>query len=166
MSRRVSNPTPGLVAVTAAAIAVLVAACSGGQPASTPIAKTPYQQALAYANCMRAHGDPGFPDPNSQGQFPHPAGPQYASATSACSHLLPTQPLTPGEKHQHVLQALKFTACMRTHGYPDFPDPVVQNGGTAVGFGFAGIDTNSPQFHRAWQACRSFEPGLTLPSNP
>ena len=150
-----------MVAAAYSAVAVLAAACGGGQPgAGSPGALTPYQQAVAYAHCMRTHGDPGFPDPNSQGLFPHPAGTRYQSATSACGHLLPSQPLTPAQKHQHVVQALKFATCMRSNGYPDFPDPVVKNGGTAVGFGFAGIDTNTQEFHQAWRACRSFEPGL------
>jgi hypothetical protein len=164
---RISTQKPGLPAALLAAIAVLIAACGATHPnAGPPAGQTPYQQALAYAHCMRAHGDPGFPDPNSQGLFPHPAGSQYASATRACGHLLPAQRLTPAEKRQHVAQALKFAACMRTHGYPDFPDPIVSSGGTAVGFGFSGIDTSSPQFHRAWQACRSYEPWLKAPGAP
>jgi hypothetical protein len=161
---RISTHQPGLRAALLAAIAVLSAACGASHPdAGPPAGQTPYQQAAAYAHCMRAHGDPGFPDPNSQGLFPHPAGQKYQAATSACGHLLPTQRLTPAEKHQHVVQALKFAACFRAHGYPDFPDPIVTGGGTAVGFGFGGLDTHSPQFHRALQACGRFEPGLTAP---
>jgi len=30
---------------------------------------TAYQQSLAYAQCMRAHGEPGYPDPASNGGF-------------------------------------------------------------------------------------------------
>ena len=47
--------------------ALLVAAC-GGDGWSTA-GGTPYQQALAYAQCMRSNGEPGFPDPGRQGLF-------------------------------------------------------------------------------------------------
>ena len=151
-----------VLAVALAGIIVLAAACGGGPPvgAGPGNGQTPYQQALAYAHCMRAHGDPGFPDPSSQGLFPHPAGPQYQPASSACGHLLPSQPLTAAQKQEHVRQALQFAACMRSHGYPNYPDPIVRNGGAAVGLGFGGIDQSSPRFHGAAQACRKFEPGL------
>ena len=151
-----------ILAAALAGIAVLAAACAGGSPigAGSGSGQTPYQQALAYAQCMRAHGDPGFPDPNSQGLFPHPAGSQYQAASRACGHLLPSQPLTAAQKQEHVRQALQFASCMRSHGYPNYPDPIVRNGGAAVGLGFGGIDQSSPQFQAAVQTCRKFEPGL------
>ena len=153
----------GILATALAGIAVLAAACGGGPPAGagSGTGQTPYLQALAYARCMRAHGDPGFPDPDSQGLFPDPAGPQYQSASRACGHLLPSQPLTAAQKQEHVRQALKFTACMRSHGVPSFPDPIIVQGGTAVGLEPPrGIDRNSPQFQAAVRACREFEPGM------
>ena len=152
-----------ILAAALAGIAVLAAACGGGPAAvaGPGAGQTPYQQALAYARCMRAHGDPQFPDPNSQGLFPHPAGPQYQSASKACGHLLPSQPLTAAQKQEHVRQALKFSACMRSHGFPGFPDPMIVQGGTAVGLNPPrGIDQNSPQFQAAVLACRKFEPGM------
>lgn len=153
----------GSLAAALAGVAMLAAACGGGSPAGSGPGngQTPYQQALAYAQCMRAHGDPGFPDPNSQGLFSHPAGPEYQSAGRACGHLLPSQPLTTAQKQQHVGQALKFSACMRSHGVPSFPDPIIAQGGTAVGFRPPrNIDQNSPQFQSAIRACREFEPGM------
>jgi hypothetical protein len=151
-----------ILAAALTGIAVLTAACGGGSPAGagSDSGQTPYQQAVAYARCMRAHGDPGFPDPSSQGLFPHPAGPQYQSATRACEHLLPSQPLTATQRQGHVRQALKFSACMRSHGIPGFPDPTTAQGGTAVGFRLGNIDRNSPQFQAAVHACRAFEPGM------
>jgi hypothetical protein len=155
----------GIAAAALAAIAVLAAACGGGSPtgAGSGSSQTPYQQALAYARCMRAHGDPGFPDPTSQGLFPHPAGPQYQPASNACGHLLPSEPLTAAQKQEHVTQALKFAACIRSHGVPGFPDPTIAQGGTAVGFRLGRTDRNSPQFQAAVQACRRFEPGMAAP---
>jgi hypothetical protein len=152
----------GILAAALAGIAALAAACGSSPPAGagSGSGQTPYRQALAYARCMRTHGDPGFPDPNSQGLFPHPAGLQYRSASRACGHLLPSQPLTAGQKQGHVRQALAFSACMRSHGMPGFPDPTVAQGGTAVGFKVGAIDQNSPQFQAAVRACRNFEPGM------
>jgi hypothetical protein len=152
----------GILAAALAAIAVLATACGGGSSASagSGSGQTPYQQAIAYARCIRAHGDPGFPDPNGQGLFPHPARPQYQSASRACAHLLPSQPLTAAQKQAHVSQALQFSACMRSHGVPGFPDPTIAQGGTAVGFRPGNIDRNSPQFQAAVHACRRFEPGM------
>jgi hypothetical protein len=151
-----------ILAAAIAGIAVLAAACGSGSPsgAGSGSGQAPYQQALDYAHCMRAHGDPGFPDPNSQGLFPRPAGPRYQPASRACGHLLPSQPLTVAQKQEHVRQALRFAACMRSHGYPNYPDPIVTNGGAAVGLSFGGIDQRSPQFHVAVQACHTLEPGL------
>jgi hypothetical protein len=151
----------GILAAALAGIAVLTA-CGSGSPVGAGLGsgQTPYQQALAYARCMRTHGDPGFPDPNSQGLFPHPAGPQYQSASRACGHLLPSQPMTAAQKQGHVSQALKFSACIRFHGVPGFPDPTVAQGGTAVGFKLGNTDQNSPQFQAAARACRKFEPGM------
>jgi hypothetical protein len=51
--------------------------------------------------------------------------------------------------------ALKFSACMRSHGYPDFPDPTLQNGGLALSLSpSAGVNPDSPQFQSAQQTCQ------------
>ncbi len=84
----------------AAAVAVLTTACgfvhvhfgSSGGSASTGSAS--YRAELAYAQCMRAHGLPGFPNPDPSGRpgsnvhvnF-NPHGPA-ARAVAACEHLL------------------------------------------------------------------------------
>jgi len=52
-------------------------------------------KALKYAQCMRSHGEPDFPDPNGQGviQIPNATGilspnsPQYQQAATACESL-------------------------------------------------------------------------------
>lgn len=61
-------------------------------------------------------------------------------------------------------QALKFSACMRSHGEPNFPDPEISSsggGGTSVRLRVtpaSGIDPGSPTFKDAQQACRAFAP--------
>jgi hypothetical protein len=52
-----------------------------------------------------------------------------------------------------------FSACMRKHGVPNFPDPKAVSGGYSLSFGSEnGIDTNSPQFKNAQQACKKLLP--------
>ena len=61
-------------------------------------------------------------------------------------------------------QALRFAACMRSHGVPNFPDPTggkidlrVQqgsNGSTNVN----GVNVNGPTFQSAMNTCRSYLP--------
>jgi hypothetical protein len=52
-------------------------------------------------------------------------------------------------------QALKFSACMRSHGEPNFPDPAA-NGSLTLP---SGMNAESPQFQRAAKACQSLRPG-------
>ena len=164
----------GALASTLAALALLAAACGGrasgpgvarGQstPSTTTGSLSPggsQTSAIAYAVCMRSHGVPNFPDPNSQGQFdanlPHNA-PQFPAAQKACQKLLPgggqTTAGAPGLGPQQLAQLLKFAKCMRAHGVPEFPDPTSK--GLTPG---NGIDPNSPQFKAAQQACKSLLP--------
>jgi hypothetical protein len=52
-----------------------------------------------------------------------------------------------------------FSACMRKHGVPTFPDPKAVSGGYSLRFGSEnGIDPNSPQFKNAQQACKKLLP--------
>jgi hypothetical protein len=157
----------GVLAAAMAGAALLVAACGAGGP-SVAAGSTAYQQAVAYAQCMRSHGEPGWPDPNSQGNFvidgkkDHLTGqssPQMQAANKACQHLLPNGGQdTAAQLRKDLNQALKFVACMRSHGMPDFPEPVVQDGGVVIHGG--GFGPNSPQMKSGQQACSSLQPGL------
>jgi hypothetical protein len=147
-----------------AGMGVLVAACGGGG-SSAAGGSSPYQQAVAYAQCIRSHGVPGFPDPDSKGNFiikgPELGGSagQFRSADKACRHLLPNGgQMTAAQQQQALRQALKFSACMRAHGVPSFPDPTAEKGGISLSLG-SGLSPNSPQFRAAQQACRSLMPG-------
>ena len=93
----------GALAVMAAVV-VLTAACSvvhvhfgssaGPASGSAPTGPAAYRAELAYAQCMRTHGLPGFPNPNpSQGSssvhLNGGPGSPAARANDACEHLLP-----------------------------------------------------------------------------
>jgi hypothetical protein len=155
-------------ALALAALALLVGACGGGG-SSAAGGSTPYQQALSYAQCMRSHGEPGFPDPDSQGLFQNLGpvdirSPQYLSATKTCGHLLPASHVSAAQRQQDLSRQLKYAGCMRSHGFPDTPDPVLMPNGNMEGAGPGGaagpgIDTNSPQYNSAQRTCLPFLTG-------
>jgi hypothetical protein len=63
---------------------------------------------------------------------------------------------------------LKFSACMRSHGLPDFPDPTVSSdGGLQLSLGDkrnSSLNPDSPVFQSAQKACQSLTPGPPLKS--
>jgi hypothetical protein len=168
--RPVQTWRTGLAAV-AAGVALLAAACGGGSSAAPAGSKT-YQRALAYTQCMRAHGELTFPDPTGQGTVSTGqldiSSAQYLSAANAC-HLL--QPpggvqLSAAQQEAATSKDLRLAACVRSHGIPNFPDPVVKDGqtgfvteGTGIGvpdpgqLQAAGIDVNSSLFQSAVKTC-------------
>ena len=118
-----------------------------------------------FSMCMRKHGLPNYPDPNSQGVITinsgmgiDPGSPAFRSAQVTCSKLLPNggKP-TPAQIAQRQQQLLVFSACMRKHGLQDFPDP--SNGGLQIAVHpGSDLDPNNPTFQRAQQACRQYMP--------
>jgi hypothetical protein len=147
------------LAAPLAGLALLIAACGGSSsPGGSAANQTPYQKDVAYAACMRSHGEPKFPDPNSQGNF-NTGGidnqtSQYQSANKTCVHLLPSNGQLTAQNQKAVSAALKYAQCMRTHGIATFPDPTVANGGSAIGLGDKNVDQNSSQYQTAQQACK------------
>jgi hypothetical protein len=151
-----------------ACMVLLATACgSGSSPrASATGGPTREQRALAYAQCMRSHGVPDFPDPDSNGDFnlgSNQAGggskrsgsnsgssqgnsgssqgnsvtPQERSADHVCHHLLNGSHEMSQSQQQHVMsQLVRYAQCMRAHGVPNFPDPEITNGGIGVPSGF------------------------------
>jgi hypothetical protein len=159
---------PGWVALLGgAALAVSVAAsCSSGSAAPRAQGQSKYAQALSYAQCMRSHGVPGFPDPNSQGEFAlagsgvssaiNPASAQFQTAQNACHHLDPHTGIESPQQHaQNISQALRYVQCMRSHGIANFPDPP-SSGKLVFNPQKLGIDPNSPQYQNAQNACRKY----------
>jgi hypothetical protein len=132
---------------------------------------------LAYAQCMRAHGIPGFPDPNAQGGFSsggspnsdlNPDSPGFQNANADCQRFTPTSGIghgpSPAQIAQAQAQALKFSECMRSHGVADFPDPVFHAGGGGINISIkagqgSDLSPSSPAFQAAEQACQNVFPG-------
>lgn len=144
--------------LAAAALVLLAAACSGSPssagPGGAPGAggSTKAQKAVAFAECMRAHGLPNYPDPSSNGVLPKTSAQRlkvsstrFNAAERGCQHLLPTTgaaltasslqqcylaDVCPQALVQHAVTAGRsFSRCMRAHGVPNWPDPTVDSQG-------------------------------------
>lgn len=65
-----------------------------------------------------------------------------------------------------ITAAYKFSACMRAHGVPAFPDPQVisKPGEQAIGIHVTPALTGSPQFKSAQTACQGIMPGPLSPA--
>jgi hypothetical protein len=152
-----------------AGLVLLTAACGGSPGAvSSPSASTASASAtsrLAYVHCVRAHGVPNYPDPDSNGQEPPGTkqlfvnNPQFRAASSGCRHLLPNGGLPTQTSQANALTeagAVRFAGCMRTHGYPTFPDPTIDSVGQPVfKVQAAGIAPQSPQVLATLRRCLS-----------
>jgi hypothetical protein len=155
---------PRFAAVLLVGAVALLTACSSGSPSPTA-SSTPgssikgFTQALAFSKCMRTHGVTNFPDPTVHGNqvaFSYSGsggGNRTAmqSAQKACEHLLPNGGAPSSQQQgQSVQIALKISKCMRTHGYPKFPDPSANGQLDLAG---TGINTKSATFQSAIQTC-------------
>jgi hypothetical protein len=166
----------------AAVLALTATACGGGGPsggASSPAGGTSSSpSAVVYSACMRSHGVPNYPDPDSSGRLPKTSaqqlgvgGSQYQAAQRACRHVLPIggsfeqnfqQCVTAGDcPAALVQQALtvqrKFARCMRAHGVPKWPDPRIGPGGAPFfpvsAAGLSHQYTHSPDVTSKVQQC-------------
>jgi len=164
-----------VITVMAAAAALLATAC-GSSPSSTQSAAGAAANsttAVAYAQCVRAHGIPDFPDPDSSGDIPKDAILQLKvsqslleSATGACANLNPHQPPSAAQERQQMAAYVTFAQCMRSHGLPKFPDPTTDSGRAefVISVSQDGFDPHSPQVLAKARACQHVLPGSQLPS--
>jgi hypothetical protein len=166
---------------------------SGGAPHAAGSSSSP--SAVAYSACMRSHGVRNFPDPDpgSGGAIPK-ADPQrlgvstsqLRAAQQVCQHLIPNagdtaeqqqelQCAQSGNCSQAVVQqwmsGLRTLArCLRNHGEPNWPDPIITSLGghpPAPHFPYdqAGIDHHSDKVWNEVHECvqiTGFQ-GLPLP---
>jgi hypothetical protein len=172
--------------IAAATLALLAAACSSGSPSSAGSGGSPSAgdsasspSAVGFSSCMRSHGVPTYPDPDSSGTLPKPnaqalgvSTAQFNAAQTACQHLLPTTggSLTAsslqqcymadvcpqGLVQQAVNQGLKFARCMRSHGVPSWPDPTIDSEGRPA-FNIRVPRPNPPKVSTAINECERLE---------
>lgn len=155
-------------------LGVLASACGGGSSPGVasigPSTKTtlvtgakpkgnsgnPTQQ-LNYVTCLHSHGYPGFPEPGASSKVVSKAlaqinlrSPQFHKAMHTCDKYLPKSFVTPTHETPQLQAALlKFTACMRSHGMPSWPDPLP---GGVIPYP-SGSEANSPTFKAAFNTC-------------
>lgn len=171
--RRGARTAASLVA--ALTLAVGLTGCGGSttaDPQSSTAGNSSNDKSEAlvkYAQCMRSHGVPSFPDPQGgrlqikahKGGPLDPSSPQFQAAEKACKSMEPPGlskgPARSGKQEDALL---KFVSCMRSHGVPKFPDP---DGGKIKLNPGSGVDPNSPQFQKAQETCRKLLPGGVAP---
>jgi hypothetical protein len=150
--------------------------------------------AIAYSRCMRSHGVPNFPDLGGHGggisiQASQTAGsgrtltvngvpvsaPAFQSAQQSCQKYLPKGPAPSAAQLTRLRAgALAMARCMRAHGVPNFPDPVITTGPGGHGVGVrvriggpgSGFDPNSPAFLAAQQTCGHLMGGFGFKAPP
>ena len=164
------------IALAAVSCAMVIAACGSSGPAtsSTRPTATSKNGAIAFANCMRSHGVPNFPDPTVSdngiqllGSRSEINSPAFQSAQTSCQRLLPGGgPGSGPPSAQTHAQLLQISECMRRHGISSFPDPrpgsppsnlggyraIVGHGGYLLAIP-SSIDMSSPAFEQAATAC-------------
>ncbi len=81
------------------------------------------------------------------------------TTTATASSVAPS-----GSKPNPVTSALAFSECMRTHGEPNFPEPVFHGHSASIDITLAsGVDPNSPQYAAANKACKHLLPNKGVP---
>jgi hypothetical protein len=176
------RPAAQIAAVTA--LGILAAACGGGSrnassdPSGASAAPWSTARVIAYVDCMRSHGVPDYPEPGSSNGAAgsagiNPSSPAFQSARTKCYKLMPGGTPKTHATEQQIRQALETARCMRDHGLPDFPDPIVtstvptppggppssggsgytQEYGDGILFKIPSSITDSPVFDAAAKAC-------------
>jgi hypothetical protein len=191
---RLARPAVLTLALAGVAALSLLASACGGSP-GPGVAKAPNSSSsssgstggsgkgdpAAYSACMRSHGVPNFPDPDSQGRIKITSGvdrnghktgvdtnsPQFKKAQQACQKLQPNGGKPSAQQQAKEQQAmLKFSQCMRSHGVPKFPDPKFTPGGGSLMSIGKDVNPDSPQFKAAQKACQKLVPNSPLSAGP
>jgi hypothetical protein len=149
--------------------ALLTSGCGGGASAGSGASPSPTStdaKLIAYAQCMRAHGAPNFPDPSSNGSFNvsslggvnYLQSPQVQGAKKSCKSLAPNLGSQPQViQGPNIAEALKYSRCMRAHGVPNYPDPD-KSGDVNIPVS-SGINPQSPTFLKAQSDCKAYSGG-------
>jgi hypothetical protein len=151
--------------VLAVACIAAVTACGSGGSAGGVATGSGSTADVQFAECMRTHGVPEFPDPLPGGGFPRVGRQSPASRTAhrACIHLLKAgSGARHGPTRAELAAALNYARCMRAHGVPDFSDPVTSLASRNTNVIVDGLilfplspstDPSAPAFQRADGIC-------------
>lgn len=155
--------------IAAAVCSVLLAACgsnssspaaASGQNPSNPNPAQAQHKILAFTTCMRAHGVAGLANPapsdlKAELAPTTPHSPAFRAALPACSHLLPFggSQETAAQTRAQEAAFMAFARCIRSHGFPAFPDPSTNGQITHEMVAGAGINLKQPAVLQAGDAC-------------
>jgi hypothetical protein len=132
--------TVGLLVATFCVVAALATACGGGGSGSNGAA-----HGVAHLGATTTTSDDG------------------AAAGAGASAGGRANPETIGA------DLMKFSACMRSHGVPNFPNPVISNNSVSLhitpGVSGGPGPKSSPQFRQAAQDCRKYAPPAPTSQN-
>jgi hypothetical protein len=150
--------------VAAVALGVTLAGCSGGstlptagsQPTTTA-APPGGSGPTAGSQPTTTAAPPGGSGPTAGSQPTTTAAPPGGSGPTAGSQ--PTTTAAPAggsgsSGASPLAQGVAYSECIRSHGVPNFPDPVQTPSG-GYGYRTRGIDPNSAAFQAALQACKA-----------
>jgi len=136
----------------AIAATALLAGC-GSTAAGTP-ASAGTDPAVQYAQCLRSHGLPSFPDPSPGHPPTIPPGvntqaPAFHAAQRACAKLLPKESSSGNQPASRNAELVKLARCMRANGVPTFADPTSSppppSHGNALGGPGSWLSLGTPQ---------------------
>jgi len=139
-------------------------ASAGGGASPGPVTTLSFlDQGIRYAQCMRGHGLPGYPDPEVlNGGDVRIRGIDkntvdatvLGAALQACRSLQPV--LSDADRAQKMAASRYEAQCMRAHGVDDYPDPDPD--------GHADLPDSvreNPRFDAAKSACRDLTRSFT-----
>ena len=165
------------LAVLAALLGALAGCGAAGRApgAANAPTQTVQQQArtvwLHYAQCVREHGAPNFPDPHvdSQGHASFDQTEQTKAealqAQGACGSILSRLPASVTSNAPvtaaQLRQLTEFARCMRQHGLPRWPDPRPDGTFPLTATPYANMG-KSPAILAAWRACSRFDPSGSI----
>jgi hypothetical protein len=154
-----------------AAVSLLTAGCGGSSATVAATTTATPNGAVAYAHCMRSHGLTNFPDPAAGERNDKEAvvsalqgisRSRVQAAQTACRHVNDGTPGTgqsAAQSQKHTAALLAFARCLRTHGFPRFPDPT-SGQITHEMLAQAGINLHQPAVLQAADACVSVTHGF------
>lgn len=136
-----------------------LAGCGGSGHSQSGETSAHANSGVRFAQCVRTHGYPDFPDPG--GAFPPgiKQSPAFQTAWQKCLKLEPPststgKPLNRPERAAALAQA----RCIREHGIPSFPDPTFPASGGELIPAIPGFSLTTPAFRHAAAACGVKEP--------